>query len=328
MPATFDRSDVSALASVVVWAAPSSSVFDPHSPQARAITSLFAQTLGVCAAIGLLVTGLVAFCVVRFRAGVRPDPPPQTSGNTRLEIGWTLGPLAIVIVLFVLAARAMAASDPPPDRAPDVVVIGHQWWWEARYPGGVVTANEIHVPVGKDLLVRVESADVIHDFWVPELGRKMDAAPGHPSSIWLQADTPGTYLGACAEYCGSQHAWMRIVVVAQTQGDFDAWQKHELEPAPAIAAGAPARGAATFYGKTCARCHAIAGQGDSVRVAPDLTHLAERTTLGAGVVPNDPANLAKWLRDPQTVKPGSHMPDLNLSDDEVSDLVAYFETLR
>lgn len=308
--------------------APVPSPFDPHSPQAQAISSLFGQTLVICAAIGLLVAALVATCVVRFRAGVRPAEPEQTHGHTWLEIGWTLAPLAVVVTLFVLTARAMAASDPPANREPDLVIVGHQWWWEARYPSGVVTANEIHVPSGKDLLLRVEAEDVIHDFWVPQLGRKVDAVPGHPSFVWMQADAPGAYPGACAEYCGSEHAWMRILVVAQSAADFDAWQRHELEPAPSPAAGAATRGAAAFDGKTCVRCHHIAGRGDAVRVAPDLTHLAERSTLGAGVIANTPDTLARWLRDPQGVKPGSHMPDLNLSDDEVSDLVAYFEILR
>jgi cytochrome c oxidase subunit 2 len=325
---TFDPGGAGAVASAAVGVPPSTaSVFDPHSPQARAISSLFAQTLTVCALIGLLVTVLVATCVVRFRAGARHGTPIQTHGNSRLEMGWTLGPLAIVLGLFALTTHAMAESDPQATRDPDLIVVGHQWWWEARYPSGVVTANEIHVPAGKDLLVRIESDDVIHDFWVPQLGRKMDAIPGHPASIWMQADTPGTYPGACAEYCGSQHAWMRISVVAQTQAEFDAWQKHELEPAQPATVGAPARGAAIFQNKTCIRCHAIHGLGD-VRIAPDLTHLAERSTLGAGVIGNNPDDLAKWLREPQTVKPGSHMPDLNLTDDEISDLVAYFETLR
>jgi cytochrome c oxidase subunit II len=307
---------------------PSSSPFDPHSPQAHAIAALFTQTLAVCAVIGLLVTVLVGLCVVRFRAAVRPGVPPQTHGHTRLEIAWTIAPLLVVIGLFVLTSGAMAESDPPANREPDLVVIGHQWWWEARYPSGVVTANEVHVPAGKDLLIRIESEDVIHDFWVPNLGRKIDAIPGHPSTIWMQADVPGRYLGACAEYCGSEHAWMRIVVVAQPQAEFDAWQKHELEAALPPSDAASIRGAADFDGKTCIRCHSVAGRGDRVRIAPDLTHLAERSTLGAGVIDNDPVNLAHWLKDPQTVKPGSHMPDLNLTDDEVSDLVAYFETLK
>ena len=307
---------------------PFSSPFDPHSPEAAAIASLFGQTLVVCAVIGVLVASLVTFCAVRFREGKRPAEPPQIHGNTRLEIGWTVVPLAIVVGLVVLSAGAMAASDPPADREPDLVVVGHQWWWEVKYASGAITANEIHIPVGKNLLVRIESADVIHDFWVPQLGRKIDATPGHPTFVWLQADTPDTYLGACAEYCGSEHAWMRIVVVAQPPAEYLAWEQHELEPAPAPASEAASRGQAEFRAKTCIGCHAIHGVGEPTRVAPDLTHLAERKTLGAGVLVNDPRSLSRWLREPQVVKPSSHMPDLNLTDGEVNDLVAYFETLR
>jgi cytochrome c oxidase subunit 2 len=311
-------------------AGPLGSTFDPHSPEAVAICTLFGRTLGVCAVIGAVVAGLVVTCILRFRASKRPDVPVQTHGNRSLEIAWTLVPLAIVVGLFVLTAGAMAASDPPGDRAPDIVVVGHQWWWEARYASGAVTANEIHVPVGKDLLVRVESTDVIHDFWVPQLGRKVDAVPGHPYSISMQADAPGTYRGACAEYCGSEHAWMRILVIAQPQAEFDAWDRHQRQPAalPALPSAEATRGEVDFRGKTCVSCHAIGGERPPAQVAPDLTHLAQRTTLGAGVLANDPEKLALWLHDPQGVKPGSHMPDLHLSEPEVNDLTAYLETLR
>jgi cytochrome c oxidase subunit 2 len=303
------------------------SPFDAHSPEARAIASLFGETLVVCAVIGAIVAGLVGYCVVRFRAGTRTDEPPPTHGHTGLEIAWTLAPIAIVAGLFVRTTQAMAISDPPVNREPDLVVTGHQWWWEARYPNGAVTANEIHIPAGKDLLVRVESTDVVHDFWVPELGRKIDAVPGHPSFIWVQADTPGRYQGACAEFCGAQHAWMRIVVVAEPAEEFAAWERHQLEPARAPATEAAIRGAHDFQAKTCIACHAIGGSGQA-RVAPDLTHLAERRSLGAGVLANTPADLAHWLSDPQGIKPGSHMPDAQLTDAEVGDLVSYFETLR
>ncbi|HEY3821411.1 MAG TPA: cytochrome c oxidase subunit II [Polyangiaceae bacterium] len=309
-------------------AGPLGSTFDPHSPEALAISTLFGQTLIVCGIIGVVVAALVGTCIVRFREGKRPGEPVQNHGNRSLEITWTLIPLGIVIGLFVLTARAMAASDPPANREPDIVVVGHQWWWEARYASGTVTANELHVPVGKDLLVRVESSDVIHDFWVPQLGRKVDAIPGHPSTIWIQADAPGTYLGACAEFCGAEHAWMRIVVVADSPADFEAWDRHEREPAEEpLSTGEAVRGEETFRERTCINCHTIQGVGGT-RVAPDLTHLAERKTLGAGVLTNDPPSLARWLREPQVVKPASHMPDLNLSETEVSDLAAYLETLR
>lgn len=309
---------------------PLASVFDPHSPGALAISTLFGQTLLVCAVIGAVVAGLVATCALRFRAGKRPDEPPQVDGHTSLEVMWTLIPLAIVSGLFILSARAMAAADPVPDREPNVIVTGHQWWWEARYASGALTANEIHVPVGRSILVRVESTDVVHDFWVPQLGRKVDAIPGHPTSLWMQADAAGTYLGTCAEYCGTEHAWMRIVVIAESQADFDAWDRHQREPATTsnTPSQSARRGVAVFHERTCVNCHAINGEGATARLGPDLTHVAERSTLGAGVLVNDPANLAHWLHDPQVAKPGSHMPDLKLSDAEVGDLVAYFETLQ
>ena len=150
-----------------------------------------------------MVAVLVGWCIVRYRARPGDPDPPQTHGHKWLEIGWTLGPLVIVVWLFGLTANAMGATDRPPDREPDLVVTGHQWWWEARYPSGLVTANEIHIPTGKALTVRVASSDVVHDFWVPDLARKIDAIPGYPVNIQLQADTPGNYLGACAEYCGA-----------------------------------------------------------------------------------------------------------------------------
>ena len=303
------------------------SPFDPVSPQASAIRDLFTSTLLICGAVFLLVTCLVAYCVVRFRAAGAREPE-QIEGHTRLEIAWTIAPILILIWLLVLTVRAMSASDPPIDRAPDVTIIGHQWWWEARYPSGAVTANEIHIPTGKALVVRLESSDVVHDFWVPELGRKMDAIPGRPVSIWLEADRAGDYVGTCAEYCGVQHAWMRILVVAEAPETFAEWERHQLAPAPPPVEVAAVRGAATFNSMTCVKCHAIGAPGEGARFAPDLTHLASRNTLGAGVLPNTPVDLSHWLQDPQGIKEGCHMPDAQLTDAQVADLVAYFETLR
>ncbi len=301
-----------------------------QSPEARAIADLFTQTLGICGVIFVIVAGLVGYCVVKFRA--KPDAsgvqnePSQIEGHKRLEIAWTIAPLLIVVALFALTARTMAATDPPADRAPDVTVIGHQWWWEARYPSGAVTANEIHIPVGKAWLVEVQSADVIHDFWVPALARKIDATPGHPTHVWMQADSPGRYGGTCAEYCGSQHAWMRIVVVADAPAEYGAWQRAQTALASAPVNEAAARGATLFQSKSCVQCHAIAIASTTARpsVAPDLTHLASRKTLAAGLLDNTPDALGRWLRDPQSIKPGSHMPSLKLTDGEVADLVAYF----
>ncbi len=303
------------------------SPFDPHSPQAAAIASLFTDTLLICGGIFLLVSVLVFYCAYRFR-GDGAREPEQVEGNRNLEIGWTLAPVLILGVLLTLTVRAMAAADAPIDREPDVTIIGHQWWWEVRYPSGVVTANEVHIPTGKPLVFRLESADVIHDFWVPELGRKMDATPGRPTSLWLEADDPGTYVGTCAEYCGIQHAWMRILVVAEPPERFEAWQHHEREPAHRVRDEVARRGEKLFRTMACASCHTLNGSGGKEHFGPDLTHLAERATLGAGILPNTPGDLGRWLKDPQAIKTGCHMPDTQLSDAQVADLVGYFETLR
>ena len=307
------------------------SPFTPHSPQAAAIESLFIAALAICGAVFVLVAALIVVVAVRFRARAGVDPV-QVEGNSRLEVAWTIAPVLVLAALLVLTTRAMDASDPPVDRAPDVTIIGHQWWWEARYPSGAVTANEIHIPTGKALVFRLESADVTHDFWVPELGRKMDATPGHPTTIWLEADDAGTYVGTCAEYCGVQHAWMRIVVVADPPEKFAAWERHQLEPAARPSAAA-SDGATLFRTMACIGCHRIGGAGgpsgaDGPRFAPDLTHLAERATLGAGILANTPKNLASWLKDPQSVKTGCHMPNTQLTEAQTASLVAYFEALR
>ncbi|MCW5890357.1 MAG: cytochrome c oxidase subunit II [bacterium] len=302
----------------------------PGSPFAQAIVDLAVPVALVCAAILLLVTGLITVVLVRFRGGRGVPEPPQVAGARPLELLWTAIPLVLVIGMFVLTARTMRAADPPIDREADVVVVAHQWWWEVRYPAAnVVTANEIHLPVAAPILVRVESADVVHDFWVPQLGRKVDAIPGHPNHVWVSADAAGEYHGACAEFCGTQHAWMRLLVVAQEPADYAAWLagQQTTPPAPTDAAGK--RGAALFAERTCIACHAIAGTTPTpANAAPDLTHLMSRRTLGAGVLQNGPDELTRWLMDPQTYKPGSKMPDLELTPAEVADLVAYLGALR
>ncbi len=305
-----------------------SSPLSPSSPFAASIARLFEITLVVCAVIGFGVAAAIAYSLFAFRARPGGGEPPQVNGNRKLEILWTAVPIAIVAGLFVMTLETMAKSDPPADRRPDLVVVGHQWWWEARYASGVVIANEIHVPTGKPLLVRLESADVIHDFWVPQLARKMDAVPGHANFFWMSADEPGEYGGACAEYCGTQHAWMRLLVVAEGPAAFDAWQAAELAPARAPISAGAARGERVFHDEACGNCHAITGRGFDGHVAPDLTHLATRSTLGAGAANDSPGELTAWLRDPQSIKPGSHMPDFNLTDAKVSDLAAYLEELR
>lgn len=292
------------------------SSFTPHSPQTQVITALFTTLLVLFAIIFLLVAGLVTYAIVRYRARAGQGEPAQKFGSRSLEIAWTAIPLIVVTVMFIVTVRAMALIDAPaePDRAPDLVVSGHQWWWDARYPNGAIAVTEIHIPTGKRLLVRIESTDVIHDFWVPQLARKMDAVPGRPSYIWLEADTPGTYQGVCSEFCGAQHAWMHFYVVAEPEVEYSVWLRHQA--GPAMQAPIP------LYTQKCAECHADPARG------PDLSHVASRRFLGAGVSPNTPANLALWTAKPQSVKPGNRMPDQQLSQAEVDALTVYLGSLQ
>lgn len=309
------------------------SVLNPSSSLAHPISHLFWIVGFVMAVILLLVTTLVLYACIRYRSKKDGGVPPQNYGRSALEITWTVAPFLVLVFIFVATIHAMQASDPTPapGQEPDLIIIAHQWWWEALYPGAnVMAANEIHIPVGKRFYVRLESADVIHDWWVAPLGPKMDAIPGHPNFFWLEADSVGHYLGTCAEYCGAEHAGMRILVIAQSSSDFGQWEAHQREAAPTPPSGTSdaAQGAQLFQHLTCSTCHAIAGVSENVQVGPDLTHVAGRETLASGVIENTPENLKKWLTDPQAIKPGSNMPNFELTKEQVGDLAAYLETLK
>ncbi len=306
-------------------------LFNPSSPEMEAMAALTYYTAAISIVILLIIVVSVMYIIIRYRKQEGDTGEPyQNFGNLKIEIVWTIIPIAIVAVLFLLTCGAMRAVDPQRgEREPDLVVVGHQWWWELRYPSsGVMAANEIHIPFGKEMLVRLESIDVIHDFWVPELGRKIDLVPGHPNYIWLVAGKPGVYLGACAEFCGDQHANMRIRVVAESEEDFRKWIDAQLVVPPAPSQGIAGDGARLFQTKACMNCHAIQGTAAQARVGPDLTHINQRETLGAGVLTNTPENLSKWLMNPQKYKPGSYMPNMKLSNEEVKSIVAYLEALN
>jgi cytochrome c oxidase subunit 2 len=307
-----------------------SNALNPQSPQARAIYDLGIISTIVFVLIFVAVTGTIVYAILRFRGREGELDPRQFAGSERVEIIWTVVPFLIVVFLFVLTLRGMNRADPPPAPSPDLVVTGHQFWWEANYPAsGVVTANEIHIPAGKPLSVRLDSKDVLHEFWVPELARKMSTVPGQPNHIWLQADKPGLYIGQCSEFCGTQHAWMRILVVAEEPSKFEEWQRAQLQPGQATSNDAAAKGLALFQTSTCIDCHAIRGvAGADARVAPDLTHVASRKQLAAGILENTPANMRLWLKNPQHIKPGALMPDFNFTDQELDELRDYLETLR
>lgn len=308
----------------------SGSIFEAASPHAGAIAHLFVVTLWICAAIFAVVAGIVGYSLVKYRWHEGDRDPAQTAGNKRVEIIWTVIPFLIVLLLFGLTVQAMEKSDPPvPPGEPDLVVIGHRWWWEIRSPKlGYVTANELHIPVGRPLSVRLDTADVLHEFWVPQLTRKMTTVPGAGNHVWLEADHAGVYEGVCSEFCGTQHAWMRFQVIAESPADYDAWVKRQQAPAVAPAAGSAARGAELFRTLTCANCHAIQGVVKRSTAGPDLTHLASRRRLGSGIVPNTPENLRRWLVNPQDVKPGALMPNFKLNETQLDDLVAYLGSLK
>lgn len=307
--------------------------FDPASPQAQAIHDLFVQVLWISAAIFAIVSGLILIAISRGQR--RASLPDQNFGNEKAEIAWMVGPIIIVLWLaavsakLVLTINAVPKADPPGGSDAEITVTGHQWWWQVNYADSdIVAANEIHIPVGKKLRVRLESADVIHCFWVPQLTRKMDMIPGRENFVWLEASEPGEYQGRCAEFCGDQHAWMEFKVFAYTPANYERWQAgHEIATPKPVATAASA-GHRLFMSMTCCECHAISGTAAVAGYAPDLTHLASRTKIGGGVLANNPENLRRWLANPQEVKPGCKMPNFKLNSEQLDQLVAYLETLK
>jgi len=303
--------------------------FSPASPNTQAIFNLWMIAIAIFGVIFLLVAGLIVFSLMKYRWREGEPDPEQVPGQKTVELVWTAIPLGIVTLLFFLTVKTMGVSDPAPAPEPDLIVIGHQWWWEARYPKtGVVTANEIHIPTGKALSVRLDAADVLHEFWVAKLARKMTTVPGHPNYIWLEADQPGTYLGSCSEFCGTEHAWMRFTVVAQPPAEFAAWEAAQLQPSVAPATAKAQQGEQIFMQMSCVSCHSINGTAAHARVGPDLTHVAARGQIGAGMLDNTPDNMRLWLRNPQAVKPGVEMPNFEFTEDQVTALGAYLGGLR
>ena len=304
------------------------SALNPASPEAGHLLWLWNACLWVCYAILAIVTASLIYIPIRFR-GRNNVEPSQTTGSRKLEIAWTVVPILLVMFLFVASVVTTGAVYPDPGRKPDIIVTGHQWWWEVRYPAAnVYTANEVHIPVGRDLLVGVKSSDVAHDFWVPRLGPKMDAIPGRENTVFIRADSPGVYRGFCAEFCGDEHAWMLFRVVAQSPADYDAWLAEQARPAVAPGGGDAAQGSVLFRQMTCANCHNITGLNAQHQFAPDLTHLASRRMLAGERLENTSDNLRQWLHQPNILKPGCYMPDLKLTDQQLRLLTAYLETLK
>jgi cytochrome c oxidase subunit 2 len=302
----------------------------PVTTQGRAITGLFNFVLVLSAGVFLLVTGLLVYIVVRYRGRPGEADPPQVHGNRTLEIAWTAAPLLLLGALFIPTIATMASVDAPSPSALRVEVIGHQWWWEYRYPDlGLVTANELHVPVGQPLRLDLGAADVVHSFWVPRFGWKRDTIPAKTNVLSAQVEEAGVYDGACTEYCGLQHAWMRIKVVAQPASEFDAWIAGQRAVAASPATDLQRRGQQVFANSTCSQCHMVRGTAAGAQVGPDLTHVGSRTQIAAGVLDNSAQNLARFIKDPNAVKPGALMPSFQtFSDDDLEALAAYLDGLK
>jgi cytochrome c oxidase subunit II len=314
----------------------STNIFVPASTPARTIFGLSLFVLAVTALIFVVVAGLLVYSVVKFRGRATDTgrEPAQVYGSTQIELAWTVIPVLIVAVLFLATARVIHAIQdaPEPATALDVTVIGHQFWWEFRYPKlGIVTANELHIPVSDPAhptptFLKLLSADTDHSFWVPELGGKTDLIPNRANQMWLDPPRPGIYLGQCAQYCGTQHAKMLLRVSVDSPADFAAWVSAQQQAA--VQDAQVTAGKRVFETTACINCHAVTGTAASGRFGPDLTHLMSRSTLASGAAENTPANLRLWIQNPSAIKPGSLMPAMKLSDADLDAVTAYLETLR
>jgi cytochrome c oxidase subunit II len=314
------------------------SALDPAGPAAARILDLFWLFAGVCGVVYLLVIAALVWAVLRRRArGGAAEPYPEAGVERRLGrvVGGAVGVTVVILAVFVVASfatdRSLARLAEPEDL--QIQVIGHQWWWEVRYEYGLpsrsfTTANEIHIPVGRTVRVRLSSPDVIHSFWVPNLHGKTDLIPGLDNETMLRADRPGVYRGQCAEYCGLQHAHMGLLVIADEPDAFGAWYERQLKPAAEPAGDIERRGRDLFLASSCVMCHRIRGTLAGATVGPDLTHLASRQTLAAGTLPNTRGHLGAWIADPQHIKPGTNMPIPGIDGSALNPLVSYLSSLE
>jgi len=315
---------------------PVPSIFQPHSTPAESIYHLSVFVLAITAVIFLVVFSLLAYAVVKFRnkaAGAEREPA-QVYGSTQIELAWTIIPILIVVVLFLATARVIHAiqDTPKPATAVEVTAIGHQFWWEFRYPAlGIVTANELHVPVSDPVhptptFLKLLSADTDHSFWVPQLAGKTDLIPNRVNEMWMDPHQTGIYLGQCAQYCGTQHAKMLLRVSVDTPEAFEAWVRDQKRTADQDTKEIAGR--RVFETTACINCHAVGGTAATGRFGPDLTHLMSRSTIASGAAENTSENLRLWIENPDAIKPGSLMPAMKLSDADLDALLRYLETLR
>jgi len=308
-------------------------VLAPAGPAARSIANHALVLFTICGVAYVLVLAVLAWALLRRRQA--DDTAPSTTRRLGITVAAAVGAttvtLVVMLVSSIVAGRGL--TSPSGAGAVTIDVIGHQWWWEFQYRDVsvsefVTSPNELRIPVGVPVVLKVQSRDVIHSFWVPNLHGKRDLIPGQVTHVWLQADRPGTYRGQCAEFCGYQHAKMAFTVVAEPMDAFKRWLAHQRQPAAEPAAPDERRGQQVFLSTTCIMCHTVRGTTAASRVGPELTHIATRATLAAGTLPNTHEHLSAWVRNPQDIKPGVRMPAARLADADFSALLAYLRSLR
>jgi cytochrome c oxidase subunit 2 len=305
------------------------SALEPQGPGAERVAGLWWLMFGISTAVVLVVAALIVIGAVRRRRRADGDETPRWAMGMVIG-GGVVFPILVLALLWALTLRDVAFLDEPPSEPTvRIEVIGKRWWWDVRYPDqDVVTANEIHVPVGETVDLLLRSGDIIHSFWVPELMPKTDMIPGRDNQMWLRADRPGTYRGQCAEFCGLQHARMAFLVIAEPRDEFDAWLQDQAAEPPAPPDPEAEAGLQAFLSSPCVGCHTIRGTEASGTLGPDLTHVASRRTLAAATIPNTPENLLAWITNSQRIKPGNLMPPIELPSEDLQAIVAYLETLE
>jgi cytochrome c oxidase subunit 2 len=323
------------------------STFNVHGPAADQIAWLSWFMTILFLVVTAVMWVLIGWAFTKRRGTLAEHAPIDVGGGQIwIAIGGLAIPLFVLTVIFILGLRLLAAfpihgmrggmSGPMAEQImqPDILIIGHQWWWEVHYLDPIpahqfTTANEIHLPTNKAVNIELESDDVMHSFWVPSLHGKVDLIPGHPNYIRIEASTPGNYQGQCAEYCGAEHARMRLLVVAQEPDEYRAWKEQQLKPASEPLSEEAKAGEQIFLAGACSMCHQVRGTVAGGRVAPDLTHIASRQSIAANSFPNNDAYLEAWITHAQSLKPEAQMPNLTqFSGEQLTDLVAYLRQLQ
>jgi cytochrome c oxidase subunit 2 len=313
------------------------SAIDPAGTQAARISHLWWFIFAVCTAAFVIVIAVLSTAVSKAREtpveNFRPVVKSESTKSGVVAAAIAVTGLCLFAFLVATVVTLRANSSLHSKNPITIEVVGHQWWWEVHYPNTdpsqiVITANEIHVPVGMPVVLNSTSRDVIHSFWAPNINGKRDLIPGYQTAMWFQADKEGTYRGQCAEFCGHQHAHMAFFLIAESPEKFNAWLQQQRKPAPQPSQRDTQQGENVFLTHDCMMCHTIRGTDAGARTGPDLTHVASRNTIAAGTLPNNRGNLAGWIMDPQSVKPGNKMPRHQLTPDDLQSLLSYLETLK